>query len=548
MRRRRTANAAGNAVLVGLCALLVLVNVVQIPWNSVRDRYVMNLPRVETPAPQAKRPVRRVETNAPQAERPARVVVDSKRGPIYARPFPKLQADVEKREAVKDAFLFAWNKYKEFAWGADFLKPLSKGKANVFSGGLSITDALDTLIIMGLDKEYELGKKWVEKEFTMNGSYSVFEIVIRHLGSFLACYQLKGDRVFLDKAKYIGDAILPLLKNATGFFKTYAKFRTKDDGVIVAEPQGRTEALLSDLGSVQLEMFTLSMLSGDMKYAKRAVKIHKTLFAAFPDAGLYAERINTETGKVHTDRLGVDSMSDSFYEYLIKIWLMTNETMPVMLEKYLLTADALSKQLVRVLDGGNLTILGSVRRGRADNMMTHLATFAAGMLAVGTVRKNPWAEEHLKLADALVTSFVKLYRQYPTGLMPECIKLRGQSMVICDAHYRLRPETIESLFVMYRFTGLQKYRDYAWEIFQAIQKSCKVENGYATVSNVKEWPPKHDDLMDSYFLAETMKYLYLIFSSSDVIPTDQYVFNTEAHPLRIWTEKEAMAMSDTLSL
>ena len=536
-------------MLVVLCVLLVLVNIAQIPWYPVQYRYVMNLPHVERPPRRFETPTSqpRSPANRNQAEKPVRVFVDRKRGPIYARPFPKLQVDVEKREAVKDAFLFAWNKYKEFAWGADFLKPLSKGRQNVFSGGLSITDALDTLIIMGLDKEYELGKEWVEKEFTMNGNYSVFEIVIRHLGSFLACYQLKGDRVFLDKARYIGDAILPLLKEATGYFKTYAKFRTQEDGVIVAVPQGRTEALLSDLGSVQLEMYTLSMLSGDMKYAKRAAKIHKTLFAAFPDAGLYAERINTETGKVHTDRLGVDSMSDSFYEYLIKIWLMTNETMPVMLEKYLMTADALSKQLVRVLDG-NLTLLGSLRRGRADNMMTHLATFAPGMLAVGTVRKNPWAEEHLKLADALATSFVKLYRKYPTGLMPECIKHRGNSMVICDSHYRLRPETIESLFVLYRFTGLQKYRDYAWEIFQAIQKSCKVENGYATVKSVNEWPPKHEDLMDSYFLAETMKYLYLIFSSSDVIPTDQYVFNTEAHPLRIWTEKEAMAMSDTLTL
>jgi len=42
------------------------------------------------------------------------------------------------------------------------------------------------------------------------------------------------------------------------------------------------------------------------------------------------------------------------------------------------------------------------------------------------------------------------------------------------------------------------------------------------------------DKMETFFFAETLKYLYLIFSEAELIPLDQYVFNTEAHPLKIW--------------
>lgn len=48
--------------------------------------------------------------------------------------------------------------------------------------------------------------------------------------------------------------------------------------------------------------------------------------------------------------------------------------------------------------------------------------------------------------------------------------------------------------------------------------------------------PEKDDTQQSFFLAETLKYLFLLFSDDDVIPLDQYVFNTEAHPLPIFKD------------
>lgn len=56
-----------------------------------------------------------------------------------------------------------------------------------------------------------------------------------------------------------------------------------------------------------------------------------------------------------------------------------------------------------------------------------------------------------------------------------------------------------------------------------------------------QMPPPKRDKMESFFLAETLKYLYLLLDDSqpDLVPLDQYVFNTEAHPLPIEVRSEA---------
>jgi mannosyl-oligosaccharide alpha-1,2-mannosidase len=97
----------------------------------------------------------------------------------------------------------------------------------------------------------------------------------------------------------------------------------------------------------------------------------------------------------------------------------------------------------------------------------------------------------------------------------------------------LNSETVESYFVMWRLTHEQKYRDWAWEAFLAIEKNCRVDGGYAGLNDVSNNFGGNDNLQQTFFLAETLKYLYLIFSDDSVIPLDKYVFNTEAHPLGI---------------
>jgi mannosyl-oligosaccharide alpha-1,2-mannosidase len=102
-----------------------------------------------------------------------------------------------------------------------------------------------------------------------------------------------------------------------------------------------------------------------------------------------------------------------------------------------------------------------------------------------------------------------------------------------ERYYILRPETIESYFVMWRLTHDQKYRDWGWEAVQALETHCKAPGGYSGIKNVYHANVLKDDVQQSFFLAETLKYLYLLFSDDELISLDEWVFNTEAHPLPI---------------
>lgn len=103
-----------------------------------------------------------------------------------------------------------------------------------------------------------------------------------------------------------------------------------------------------------------------------------------------------------------------------------------------------------------------------------------------------------------------------------------------DAHSLLRPETVESLFILYRLTKDEKYQDYGWSIFQAIEQHAKISTGgYSSLNSVKDTKLGFRDKMESFFLGETLKYLFLLFSDVDMVPLDKFVFNTEAHLLPI---------------
>ncbi|KAI0734035.1 glycoside hydrolase [Fomitopsis betulina] len=107
--------------------------------------------------------------------------------------------------------------------------------------------------------------------------------------------------------------------------------------------------------------------------------------------------------------------------------------------------------------------------------------------------------------------------------------------VLTRSEYFLRPETIESIYLMWRTTGDPIWRERGWTVFEAIERETKTPSGYASSKNILLSPTLLDDDMPSYFLAETLKYLYLLFHDEDIVPLDRWVFNTEAHPLPVFT-------------
>ena len=185
-----------------------------------------------------------------------------------------------------------------------------------------------------------------------------------------------------------------------------------------------------------------------------------------------------------------------------------------------------------------------------DSKVDHLVCFLPGHLALSSTvaPTRGLRRRHLALAKRLMRTCMRMYSVTNSGIAAEIYRAGSpadaESGLLPDAgarHSLLRPETVESLFLLYRITGEQIYRDWGAQILSSITKHARVPNGkhVASVSDVTSGggttaTPLSDSL-ESFFFAETIKYLFLLFSGPETIPLDEWVFNTEAHPLRVWS-------------
>jgi len=181
--------------------------------------------------------------------------------------------------------------------------------------------------------------------------------------------------------------------------------------------------------------------------------------------------------------------------------------------------------------------------------MDHLVCFLPGLLALGwnyekMNHDNNENDDDLDIAKELMETCYKMYELMPTGLSAEIAHLNQRNRIELIAkdgahHSLLRPETLESLFILWRVTHDEKYREYAWNIFRAMVRIAYIPSGgFSSIKDVTKRPGVDTllriDNMESFFMAETLKYLYLIFSDDDFISLNEFVFNTEAHPFPIW--------------
>ncbi|KAJ3060076.1 hypothetical protein HDU98_003909 [Podochytrium sp. JEL0797] len=181
-------------------------------------------------------------------------------------------------------------------------------------------------------------------------------------------------------------------------------------------------------------------------------------------------------------------------------------------------------------------------------------------LAAGSVVWNP-PKEAVKVSKELGRGLGKFYtvaqkRFVDTGIVPpvaledvkdvEDGKVEVDfSVVPEDASSLLRPDAVESFFVLYRVTGDEKYREWGWRVFRAMEQWAKLPTGgYSGVKTVNQVPP---ELFQDAKQAEsqmavraTLKYLFLLFSDSSLLPLDQNVFNTESHPLPVFQVRHTL--------
>ncbi len=226
---------------------------------------------------------------------------------------------------------------------------------------------------------------------------------------------------------------------------------------------------------------------------------------------------------------------------MLKQYLFTGQREHVYLEWYLDSVRSMVKHMLKTYQHGNETLLVITEyvNGEQKLELEHLTCFVPGMIALGTKIKNETAyplderQQHWKVAQQLLRTCVYLYDYQPTGLAADTVRFDDDKITVVNPSYYLRPETVESLFYFYRMTGDESYREDGWRIFQNLVKHCKTKSSFSGIKDVTKVPPDQNNSMQSFFFAETLKYFYLLFSDQNMLPLDDYVFNTEGHPFKI---------------
>ena len=452
----------------------------------------------------------------------------------------------EKRAAVVDAIRHSWSGYRRYAWGADELKPVTKEGSNLFGLGLTILDSLDVLYMAGLKAEFDEAVGWVRTSLRFDSPLryvSVFETTIRCLGGLLSAHELSGEKVLLDKARDLGDRLLKAFATPSGLPYTTTNLGT---GRHAIPEWTRGLLVLAEVGTVQMEFWSLAQHMGQPRYVEPALKVYEILdregAKLMRNGGrLWPIYVGSRSGKPTGSTVSWGAMGDSFYEYLLKLWLLTGKTEPRYRRMYLESIKGLQGRLLSV--SGGLTYVAEMKEQAIKAKMDHLVCFLPGTLALGAQHIPEVAAEHLDIAKKLMITCHQMYSRTPTGLAPEYVTFTSGTFSSAGMHVDpdpgalnnlLRPETVESLFYLWRFTKDPIYREWGWTIFVAFERYCKVASGgYSGIKSVMTKRPQMDDTMQSFWVAETLKYLLLLFSEDDALDLNTHVFNTEAHPLRI---------------
>lgn len=417
---------------------------------------------------------------------------------------------------VKAEFLHAWTGYKTYAWGHDDLKPLSKSFDDWYGESLLMTpvDAFSTMKVMQLDEQAEEAKGLILKDLSFDRDLDVqlFEINIRLLGGLLSAHQLDGDERFLRLAVDLANRLLPAFDSPTGMPYRFVNLKSGS----TSDPSNNP----AEIGTLLLEWGTLSKHTGDPTYYQTAKQAVRALFEKRSEIDLVGTVINVESGVWENTESHISARIDSYYEYLLKGWLMfADEELHRMWET---SIEAINTYLPEQAESGFWYGRVDMRTGaRGHRYFGALDAFFPAVLALGG---------DLERASALQESCYKLWMLH--GIEPELIDY--STMEVLYEGYVLRPENIESAYYLFHYTADPRYLEMGKRYFESLVEYCRNDVAYSALSSVKS--KEQVDAMQSFFLAETLKYCYLLFADEETIEFDKTLFNTEAHPLTIWRE------------
>eukprot|EP00923_Selenidium_pygospionis_P047082 GHVN01081245.1.p1 GENE.GHVN01081245.1~~GHVN01081245.1.p1 ORF type:complete len:590 (-),score=112.39 GHVN01081245.1:319-1908(-) len=412
---------------------------------------------------------------------------------------------------------------------------------------------------------------------------SFFETTIRALGGLLSAASISGRDELFEAAAKLGDryrlafklddrvTVDDILKHSSSFIVP-EKVNVCSGKDSLKKVQGKSSSTLARLGSASLELKMLTHVTQDLRFSAIADKtliaiqdatVNKTLDQRyFPRSEITELRSNRKT--VNSGRITVGAEADSYFEYLLKQWILTGKKETHLAFLFNGAMESMFELLVKETTGPkNLMFISTAFKYHRENtteatkdnhrqdaqaQMEHLSCFTPGMLALA-MHELPielvdmrWARGAIELGRTCR----EMHRVTKSGLSGELYqflvddKTKSKNseieVVSADGEYSLlRPEAVESFFYLFFYTGDVKYRQWALELFEAIESKARGERGFCSITKVHNYDtePQHKDETESFFMAETLKYLYLMFSPRPLAHEllTKWVLTTEAHPL-----------------
>ncbi|CCK69098.1 mannosyl-oligosaccharide 1,2-alpha-mannosidase KNAG_0B06730 [Huiozyma naganishii CBS 8797] len=454
--------------------------------------------------------------------------------------------------------------------------------------GWIIVDTIDTLLLLlnntqsehrrdQLIQNVQLCTEWCQKvlSYDIDSPVNIFETTIRMLGGLLSAYHLTqttanstiDGQVFLTQAVDLAERIKPAFYESPSGIP-YSSINLHS-GEAIRNHVDNGASSTAEFTTLQLEFKYLAYITGVTEYWSLAEQVYKPLYAENDLLnrydGLCPIYTIPDTAKFHGNNIRFGSRGDSFYEYLLKQYLQSGE--PIYYELYRESIEGMKRHLVRHSSPSGFLYIAEKPWGLhnpASAKMDHLVCFMGGLLAMGATegykieeaRRQPWwdsiREEDWHLATDLTHTCYQMYHQTPSGLAPEIVVFNDKGarevkengwwksptgdfyIKPLDAHNLQRPETVESIMFLYHLTGDKKYREWGAEILESFEKNTCIhcddasKKAYSSLDNVINEPFKRKDNVESFWLAETLKYLYLLFQED--VDLKSTIFNTEAHP------------------
>jgi len=416
------------------------------------------------------------------------------------------------QQEVKTEFLHAWNGYKKYCWGHDDLKPLTKTCRDWYGTPVLMTavDSLSSLYLLGFKKEADETREFITKNLNFDQDISVqnFEVTIRLLGGLISAYQTTGDIKLKNLAHDLGKRLLPAFDSATGIPYRFVHLRTGAKTGPVSNP--------AETGTLIIEFGALSKITGDPIFFEKAKKALVETYKRRSSLDLVGQDINVETGRWTNPDSHVSAAIDSYYEYLLKCSILFDDK--ECRDMYEVSIAAVHKNLADETAGGLNYGRVDMNTGRMTRTTTGaLDAFFPGVLALGG---------DLNRARALQDSLFRMWEA--NHIEPEVWNYKTNAVV--NGSYPLRPEIVESTYLLYYFTKDPKYLAMGQEMWRDFVKCCRNEVAYAGLRNVVT--KEQTDYMHSFLFAETFKYFWLLFAPEKTLDLKKVVFNTEAHPIK----------------